>query len=147
VPAVSEDLEKAVIAAARAFVGSEEHGFSPIFDADPFADDLRRAVQELEKALVREQIKDLDIAEKPTETEVRADLLAEGDEIFSVATGKWHAVVAASSHGGRTTIVIQKDERSTFRFQPAPETPFTTRRGAAGRAADMFGAEEVRHSA
>jgi hypothetical protein len=144
------DEEKAVVVAARAFVGSEEHGFSRLFDADPFWKDLQRAVKALEIALVREQIEDLDITAEPLhEVEVRADRLAEGDEIFSVATGKWHAVVAASTHGGRTTIVIQKDEATTFRFQPAPETSFTTRRGATGSVTEMFGdsVKEVRRSA
>lgn len=85
--------------------------------------------------------------EEPQETDVAASLLAEGDEIFSAATGAWHAVKEASSHAGRTTIVIDRNDGTSFRFQPAPETTFRTRRGAAGRKADLWGAEEVIHSA
>lgn len=76
-------------------------------------------------------------------TEVRAGRLAEGDEIWSDATGRWHEVIEAGSHNGSTTIVVRKTETSTHRFQPKPETLFRTRRGPAGRAADMLGGEVI----
>lgn len=81
--------------------------------------------------------------------EVRADRLAEGDEIWSDATKRWHRVVEASTYRGVTTLVIMRDETHTFRFQPAPDTLYRTRRGETGRAAGLFDdlGGEVIHSA
>lgn len=143
-----EDLERAVIEAAKAWHAAEDRdGMKMIFD--PTLTNLAAAVEALINAPVSTAYEDRDgdVWYESRETDVAASLLAEGDEIFSAATGAWHAVKEASSHQGRTTIVIDRNDGTSFRFQPAPETTFRTRRGAAGRKADLWGAEEVIHSA
>lgn len=84
-------------------------------------------------------------ARTPVDVEVRADKLAEGDQIFSDATGQWHEVISASTHG-TTTLVIDRNNGSTFQLKVRPEQIFKARRGPAGLLIDTLGGEVI-HSA
>lgn len=92
---------------------------------------------------------DEEAGEEPPEilvdVEVRADKLAEGDQIFSPATGQWHEVISASTYG-TTTLVIDRNNGSTFQFKIRPEQIFKARRGPAGLLIDALGGEVI-HSA
>lgn len=81
----------------------------------------------------------------PVDVPARADWLAEGDQIFSDATGQWHEVISASTHG-TTTLVIDRNNGSTFQFKVRPEQIFTARRASAGLLIDTLGGEVI-HSA
>lgn len=85
------------------------------------------------------------LPEIPVDVPARADWLAEGDQIFSDATGQWHEVISASTHG-TTTLVIDRNNGSTFQFKIRPEQIFKARRGPASLLTDALGGEVI-HSA
>lgn len=157
------ELEKAVIEAACKFVGSEEHGFSRMFDRDPFWKDLQRAVRALEianaeKALdecrcspIKQEychaegckggsmLGEFGIAQ---ERETSVSQLVTGDSVYSPSTKTWHEVRRATSG----QLYFQRDGAWTpVNF--AADVRFLTCRGDAGRAAglmfDAFGGSVI----
>lgn len=74
-----------------------------------------------------------------------ARLICRGDEIYSSGTQAWHLVRSTGQAPGGVRIEMKRNGTWATGVFP-PGTVFRVRRGPAGKAADMLGADQVMRS-
>ena len=124
------DLQKAVIEAARAYVRSDPYNLIGS-QSDPAPVALAGAIDALE---VWEKAQD------PEVREIGWHEVAEGDQLKSVKTGKFYPVLRVETvlTDARITIELSQGRHTTITRPIKDEPTAFVKRGATGKAVDVF---------